>query len=484
MQWLTLSQIKSSDVERRIQAIETLAREPDVKALLALMRALSDSSPRVRVAAAQVLGPLRDERCIQPLIGLLCDTHPGVREAGVRALKAMGHASAVPHLVPLLQDATPAVRVSAAAALNDLHWTPGSELEEAHYHIAAGQFVKAAAFGAIAVPPLLIVLADEASSKRRLATEALAQIDDPRALEAIARMTDDPDSGVRVVALGALGRARSKADAYHVRRQLQHPDKNVRACALEALVKIGQPDLLTVLEHALRDSHWTVRVAAAAALGRSGDANAVEPLLQVISDPDADVRQVVAEALGRLRDPRAIEPLILAQLDPDNRVRQSMMTALQHTDYNWARSEQAQRMLDPLKEALKHQNYEIRHTAAKLLNQITNMLQCEPSIAADMNADTVRRQSAVNVLAATLLDEDPLVRFVSVWTLRQIGDPRAIQSLSARLQDTDQCVRTAAEEALASLGANGHAPSEEPLSPPVMAPGDDTGTDPSPDRAA
>jgi HEAT repeat protein len=87
-----------------------------------------------------------------------------------------------------------------------------------------------------------------------------------------------------------------------------------------------------------------------------------------------------------------------------------------------------------------------------LLNTIFNIRQCEPSLLADMNAETVRRQRAVDVLASMLWDNDPLLRFAGVWTLHQIGDTRAVAPLSAKLKDTDECVRAAAERALAHFG--------------------------------
>jgi len=197
--------------------------------------------------------------------------------------------------------------------------------------------------------------------------------------------------------------------------------------------------------------HWNVRVVAAASLGRSGDSRALEPLLEVLGESDTDVRQVVAEAIGKLRDTRAIEPLILAQLDPDSGVRQAINKALAEIDGDWTKSEPAQRTLPALKKALKNGDYFVRQTAADLLNRIFNIRQCEPSLLADVNAETTRRERAVDVLASVLWDNDPLLRFVAVWALHQIGEVRAVTPLTAKLDDTDYCVRRAAALAVADL---------------------------------
>src|SRR5688572_32001314 len=105
--WLALSQVKSSDVGRRVKAIEELAHVSDSKALLALVGALADPVPRVRIAAAQGIAVQRNERCVQPLLSNLGDPHAGVREAAISALNAIGHKSAIPYLAPLLCDVAP-----------------------------------------------------------------------------------------------------------------------------------------------------------------------------------------------------------------------------------------------------------------------------------------------------------------------------------------------------------------------------------------
>ena len=459
--WLPLSQIKSSDVGRRVESIATLAQASGPKATAALITALADPVPRVRVAAAQALGLRCEERCVQPLLGALKDPHAGVRETVIEALKAIGHASAIPYLAPLVCDVAPGVRAHAAHALRSLGWTPASEEQQIIFFIAAGRFSKAAELGAAAVGPLRAMLADESGSKRRALTEALGEIDDPRALEAVAGRLEDPDPSVCLAALTALGRTGDPAHSPAVLKQLEHADKNIRAVALETLTKIGVSDLFNILVRALEDPHWNVRAVAAAALGAVGDARALEPLTKALHEVDGDVRQVVAEAIGRLQDHNAIESLILAQLDPDSHVRAATNKALYQIDGDWVKSEAAQRTLPPLKRALKHDDYGVRQTAADLLNRIFNIRQCEPALLADVDAETAQRQRAVDVLASVLWDDDPLVRFAGVWALHHIGETRAAGPVSTKLKDHEPCVRRAAERALADFGVQEHSRARE-----------------------
>jgi HEAT repeat protein len=197
-----------------------------------------------------------------------------------------------------------------------------------------------------------------------------------------------------------------------------------------------------------------VRAVAATALGATGDPRALEPLMHALTEADGDVRQVVAEAIGRLRDHNAIESLILAQLDPDSRVRQTTLASLIKINPEWARTESAQKTLPALKRGLKHPDYGVRQTAADLLNRIFNIRQCEPTLVADVDAETIRRQRAVDVLASILWDDDSIVRFAGVWALRQIGDARAAGPLSTKLNDHEEFVRREAEQTLAQLGMN------------------------------
>lgn len=461
--WLALSQIKSSDVGRRVKAIEELAQVSDLKAMLALIGALADAAPRVRIAAALGIAAQRDARCVQPLLVALGDPHAGVREAVLEALKTIGHKSAVPYIAPLLCDSAPSVRAHAAHALRSLGWKPENDDQEAFFCIAAGRFSKAAEFGEVAVEPLIRLLADESCSVRRAVTDALAEINDPRSLTAITGRLEDGDPGVRIAALNALGRTHDAAFAPLILRQLGHIDKNLRVVALETLVKISAPELFEILVKSLNDAHWNVRAVAASALGALGDRRAIPHLAKALQEADGDVRQIVAEAVGRLRDESAIEPLILAQLDPDSAVRQAIGAALLQTNRDWMKSSGAQCTLPALKRALNHDDYGVRQTAAELLNKIFNIRQCEPSLLADVDAESVRRQRAVDVLASVLWDDDALIRFAGVWALHQIGETRAAGPVSTKLKDAVPFVRQAAERALADFGLKEHARQHEGL---------------------
>ena len=460
MQWLAFSQIKSSNPQRRLEAIARLSHVHDIKAMVAVAGALTDRSPDVRLAAVQALGKFRDERCVGTLIPLLQDPDARVREAAVLALKWTGHPASVPYLVPLLRDAEAAVRSSAARALPAMGWTPESEAQQALHFVASGQFGKASALGAVAIEPLLGILSDSNATRRRDAVEALAPFRESRVIEALLQMLNDSDPGVRIAALSGLGHGENPAHAEVIARYLEDPDKNVRACAVEVVSRIRHPDPVSLLVTKLTDPEWVVRVAAVCALGASGNGAVVEPLARVLSDPDHDVREAAASALGRSRERRAIQPLVLAQLDPESGVRHAAQSALNRIDLRWATSEEARQTLGALKKASRSSNYWVRQSALDLLQRIFSICPCDPIASGHEDHASQQRGRVVKAIAGLLWDNDPLLRFAAVSSLARIGDRRALGPLSARRDDADEFVRESVAAALVQLGNEASARNE------------------------
>jgi len=153
--------------------------------------------------------------------------------------------------------------------------------------------------GSPAVPVLITALKDSDTYVRFLATRALGNLKDPRAIESLIVALKDLDGDVRLGAASALGNMRS-------------------------------PQTVAPLNAALKNPDSRVRVLAALALGRLHDPRAVEPLITTLKDPNADVRFCAAGALGELKDPRAVEPLkaLLQEKGLDARVRSAAAEAL------------------------------------------------------------------------------------------------------------------------------------------------------------
>jgi hypothetical protein len=118
-----------------------------------------------------------------------------------------------------------------------------------------------------ALPLLFGALNDQDPRIRAAAVEALGEVGDPSAIEALGQaLAKDTDSGVREAAAEALGELGSPNAVQVLRSGLKDADGVVREAVVEALADIGGPEAERVLRQALADSDEDVRDAAAAAL--------------------------------------------------------------------------------------------------------------------------------------------------------------------------------------------------------------------------
>jgi hypothetical protein len=120
-----------------------------------------------------------------------------------------------------------------------------------------------------AVPLLLGALNDQDPRIRSAAAEALGEVGDPSAIEALGNaLAKDSDSDVRESAAEALGELGSPNAVQVLRTGLKDGDEDVREAVVDALAAIGGPEAERVLRQALADSDEDVRDAAVAALAK------------------------------------------------------------------------------------------------------------------------------------------------------------------------------------------------------------------------
>jgi aminopeptidase N len=237
---------------------------------------------------------------------------------------------------------------------------------------------------------------------RWLAALALARVDDPPTIEALAaRLRDDDEFwGVRAECAEALGkiRAREGFDALVSAREVAHP--KVRRAVMDALGRFRTTAAVEALKpRALRDESYLVEAEAARALGKTRQAAAYDVLLDVMARPSwADVIASGAiDGLAALRDDRALPHLFArTRYGHPARVRRASALAI-------------------------------------------------PKLASDRRA----REH----LEELLDDADPIVRLDVVRALADLGDSRSRPALRARLEvDLDVRVRRRIRETVRDLG--------------------------------
>ncbi len=196
---------------------------------------------RIRIQAAQlhhlVDHPDFDRR------RLLEDRHPMVRARAAEALTPAQAAAQLDVLLPMLSAPDTVVRLAAQSAV-----------------LAAGP---------AAVPRLVKRLRSTIDDPLSL-LEVVANLSDPRLLEALAPHVSSPDPRARMLIAQALGNDAGVGGVDVLHELLHDPDETVRATAIDALARLDALASANRIAHLLGDPSFLVRRTAGAALDRLG----------------------------------------------------------------------------------------------------------------------------------------------------------------------------------------------------------------------
>jgi cyclophilin family peptidyl-prolyl cis-trans isomerase/HEAT repeat protein len=351
------------DPELHARAAYALAREPFPEAAPALRRLLADPDPRVRAWAARGVGIVGAAEDLAALRPLLDDPEPGPAVQALRAGRKLvddGKAETAPEdwrpaLARLVDDPRPGVRTTALEAA--AAWPLAGEADLLAAKVAdrgekgtgreRGVAVVAAAAGG---HPRAAELARQAAGAgdadvRARAAEAAALLLDRALLD---RLWKDPKAEVRTAALGArlaLIPAGEEGDD-EARAALQSllgsaladADSGVRAVALDALG--GRPvlpldDLQEALARTLRNPSEETALGAVGAVAARAKAEPRErggliALLEKVAQEGAyTVRRAAGDALADLGRPRP--PLAPVQVAETGRAPAAYREILQRT---------------------------------------------------------------------------------------------------------------------------------------------------------
>ena len=340
-----------------------------------LINALTDDDHKAREAIAEALGGYRDERVVEPLIAALKDEEPRVREAAARALGDVNDVQAVEPLIEALKDDDWHVRVSSARALGIIGDERAVEpLIEAMLCLNGG------------------VLASESAAK------SLSQIGGERAIEALIAVLKDQTMGGETVAAAVSGihKCQDERGVEAVIEALKHENfyavttaafflgtiaSNGSMSKLDSVVeqsrivqaKLVRERAVGPLIEALKGDQYFRRLNSACvgigqALVEIGTEHAVEELINLLkyentraNGSQLQVRTVAAYALGKIGNLRAVEPLIEALKDDDWNVRVSSARALGIIG--------DERAVEPLNEALKDDEKSVRESVSIALKE-------------------------------------------------------------------------------------------------------------------
>ena len=307
-----------------------------------------------------------------------------------------------------------------------------------------------------AVNALIETIADANPAVRLVAVQSLGQLEDPRAIAALAKaLKEDTDARVREAAAHSLGEIDDTRAVPHLLDALKNERvANVKKEIVEALEEIDDPQAMSAVAALARDPSIPVRRAVASALGEFEDPAAIPTLTSMARDEDREVRQNVADALSDFEDNSAtLEPLTLLARDVHADVRQQAINGLGNLE--------DMRTLSTLIGALKDAHPDVRQAAADAIHNIDGLSSAPPALidalrdenrevrkAAAHSLGGIGDAAAVPALRRAVTDTDTEVRRTAVEALKDIGGAEALEALLGLLKDPDPEIRKTAAEAL------------------------------------
>jgi len=332
----------SRETMQRYEAIKSLGKLGDKRAVPFLIKLLKDKNFICRNYAAEALGRLSDRRAVLPLVFALKDTDETVRLSAVEALGLLSDKRAVSALINVLNDKDLAVRYCTIQTLLKL---------------GDPQAVKA----------IINKLNDNSPDIRALAAKSLVAFKEPTSYSAIMKLLDDKDVNVRAESARALADLSAKSalpkikNAFVAEKQ-RMPRKMVgihtRTISTaydaqeEALWRLGvtSSELLKLKRKGLNliinfpvnkksafqsamiklySSEKLERAKAMHLLGTLGDLRAIEPLAKLLREErDAGLRATAIIALRDIYDEKVVPYIIKALKDNDESVQMNAISTL------------------------------------------------------------------------------------------------------------------------------------------------------------
>lgn len=318
-----------------LKALSTLKTKGRLKNGLSMdlfIECLNHEDPDLRCDAARTLGVMKHPDTMGPLIDALKDPEGDVRIEAAESLGSIGNPQAVDSLIKsLLDDETDMaigedefdwdpqwdVQLNAVRALGKIGDPKAIEpflkiLEDDETHDIDEPILQALSQinNDKALEALIGLLKGKNSKLRSKAAAVLGNKNDPRVKTALLSALKDDDKYVRVMAAGALGKNPDEKIVAELTLLLKNPDNEIRASVAEIISDIDHPHVVDHILPLLEDNDENVRIKAVEILSDSGDVSALEKLIELLVDPAQGNKNIIAVALGKIGSEVALSPLI------------------------------------------------------------------------------------------------------------------------------------------------------------------------------
>ncbi len=251
---------------------------------------LKDRHPAVRFAAAVTIGKLRLQEMVPAVQPLMTDPSESVRAAALWALYLCDRSVDITPLAVMLTSSDPTTRSNVAMLLGQ-----------------SNDVTAAALLKDLASSPMPRASAVQEAIVRIQIAEAIVQLGDESALNALRAGAYSQFDEVRVLAVSMLGRFNDRRMAKAFAHMLLAPPIELQIAAAESLAHLGRFDGQPVVIDACRSDIHTARAQAAMALARFDSEQATQMLWQLLDDHQEQVRLSAAAAILQTVSGRSVQ---------------------------------------------------------------------------------------------------------------------------------------------------------------------------------
>lgn len=280
-----LTASESDDAALRANAIEASQSIPEHAAALATA-GLEDANPAVRFSALVTIGQLGLTELGQAALEHTDDENDSVRAAAIFAAQAVGEEVDLSPLAGMLASPEPGVRSNVAMLMGLL-----------------GDASAVPMLKELAHAPMRRVAAVHQALVRIHIAEALVELGEEAALDALRAGAYSHHDEVRVLAVQALGKLGDRQMEAALMQIVEGNEPiELRLAAAEALARLGgaDPAVIEVMREGAAWDEAMIRAQAAFALGRAPHPEAAERLIALLQeDPSEQVQLTAAAAIVR-----------------------------------------------------------------------------------------------------------------------------------------------------------------------------------------
>ncbi len=293
LDWITPALSAASPVVRR-RAFGIVEATPSKKSVAIAVKALDNDDEGIRCRAVNLIAKHPDQANIPALLKRCHNDSPRVQDAAIAALGPLlsgAEARFNEYILPLLTDANPKVCQLATRILETQDPTN-----------VADAFLKG--------------FCDTYGPSRDRAIDALKALG-PKFIQAFLGRDNDRNPAIAALASSIAVTLRSPEVVPHCLRFLEGSDWWLRDRAAQALAEIRDERALPALLKMLEDPESDI--SAAASLGVWGTPKALPGLLETFKKGTRDLRLEILDAFGRIADPRIaplLEQILKMASDP------------------------------------------------------------------------------------------------------------------------------------------------------------------------